>query len=306
MKKILFIILSSVLWIGCYDEDPLTPTTEPEPNFLLPQGSHDFDKDIVNWNDRCGFYILYKFQPQDIYWNLTQLDETSWDSLSNKWVQSKFKAVPAKEEYVGQLLDFVETEFLNFYPDSALQKLMPLKLLFCSELWEPDGTTPSVMDCYTGIDYIAVNHGDESIVEMDVDDRIAFKQNLHTIFLERITDYEKITIPEEFKSISIYGENVDKNNMYDMGFLQPDGYFKIDVKEDWKSFLKAIITTPYDDLIAEPATWAWEYSIGILSDTKDRTHKIRDKYTIVIRYFNETFGIDLQKIGDSFKVENQE
>lgn len=134
MKKILFIILSSILWIGCYDEDPLTPTTEPEPYFLLPQGDHDFDRNIVNWNDRCGFYILYKFQPQDIYWNLTQWEETSWDSLSNKWLQNKFKAVPAKEECVGQLLNFVETEFLNFYPDSALQKLMPLKLLLCSEL----------------------------------------------------------------------------------------------------------------------------------------------------------------------------
>ena len=47
MKKILFIILSLILWIGCYDEDPLTPTTEPEPYFLLPQGDHDFDRNIV-------------------------------------------------------------------------------------------------------------------------------------------------------------------------------------------------------------------------------------------------------------------
>ncbi|MBS7155489.1 MAG: hypothetical protein KH112_07770 [Sanguibacteroides justesenii] len=306
MKKILFIILSLILWIGCYDEDPLTPTTEPEPYFLLPQGDHDFDRNIVNWNDRCGFYILYRFQPQDIYWNLTQWDETSWDSLSNKWLQNKFKAEPAKEEYVDQLLNFVETEFLNFYPDSALQILMPLKLLFCSELWEPYGTTPSVMDCYTGIDFIAINHGNESIMDMDADDRVAFKQNLHITFLERITDYEKISIPAEFKSISTYGENVDNTNMYDMGFLQPDGWTKIDAKKDWKSFLTAIVTTPYDDLTAEPAAWAWKYSMGILSDTKDRTHKIRDKYVVVIRYFKETFGIDLQKIGDSFKVKNQE
>lgn len=162
------------------------------------------------------------------------------------------------------------------------------------------------MDCYTGIDFIAINHGDESIMEMDADDRDAFKQNLHITFLERITDYEKITIPAEFKSISTYGESVDKNNMYDMGFLQPDGRTKINVKEDWKSFLTAIVTTPYDDLIAEPAAWAWGYSMGILSDTKDRTHKIRDKYAIVIRYFKETYGVDIQKIGDSFKVEDQE
>ena len=79
---------------------------------------------------------------------------------------------------------------------------MPLKLLFCSELWEPYGTTPSVMDCYTGIDFIAINHGNESIMDMDADDRVAFKQNLHITFLERITDYEKISIPAEFKSIS--------------------------------------------------------------------------------------------------------
>ena len=68
---------------------------------------------------------------------------------------------------------------------------------------------------YTHLDVYkrqAINHGNESIMDMDADDRVAFKQNLHITFLERITDYEKISIPAEFKSISTYGENVDNTN----------------------------------------------------------------------------------------------
>ena len=63
MKKhsILFVILSLILCAGCYNEAPLTPTTEPEPGYVLPNNGLVCDLEIAEYYKRCGFYILYDF-----------------------------------------------------------------------------------------------------------------------------------------------------------------------------------------------------------------------------------------------------
>ncbi len=72
MKRygLFFIVLLVWLWAGCDDSEHLTPTEGMEPGYTLPQGDHDYDKKIVDWFDRCGFYILYKFTPRDVYFNM--------------------------------------------------------------------------------------------------------------------------------------------------------------------------------------------------------------------------------------------
>lgn len=66
--KWIFIVLGLMVWIGCNDASKtLTPTSEPEFWYSVPQGKHDYDARIVDWHDKCGFFILYKFEPKDVY-----------------------------------------------------------------------------------------------------------------------------------------------------------------------------------------------------------------------------------------------
>ena len=60
MKYILIIIVGLFLWSSCDDDETLVATTDPEFCYTLPQGDHDYDDKIVEWNKRCGFYFLYK------------------------------------------------------------------------------------------------------------------------------------------------------------------------------------------------------------------------------------------------------
>ena len=46
----LFILVGCLL--ACNDEDSLTPTETPEFGYSVPQGNHENDNRIVDWNKR--------------------------------------------------------------------------------------------------------------------------------------------------------------------------------------------------------------------------------------------------------------
>ena len=72
MKYMISIILGLVFWMGCSDDENLSPSDVPEYEITLPQGEHEYDDRIVNWFDRTGVYLLYKFNPADAYFNVDQ------------------------------------------------------------------------------------------------------------------------------------------------------------------------------------------------------------------------------------------
>lgn len=66
MKKIMLYIGLSVFIYGMIacDDVNLIPTTRPEFGYSVPQGEHDYDDRIVDWKNRCNFFILYEYQPR--------------------------------------------------------------------------------------------------------------------------------------------------------------------------------------------------------------------------------------------------
>ena len=276
--KILFIAFVALFVASCYNEDALTPTIEPEPEYLLPQGNHDYDARIVDWNRRCGFYVLYQFNPQDVYWNLTAWEGISWNEANQSWNQSTFKALPAEEAYAGKQLDLLEEEFLNCYPDSVLRQWMPLKLLLCSVLWKPNRKDSVDMPCRGGFDYIAVNYGNSTIGDLKSAEIDAFRSNLHATFLKKAIDSKK-------------------------GFLKAYNMFTTTIQSDWADYVTAIVSnnTEYLESFSRwdmmSSDW-WTSSKGILNENKDGNGLVRKKYDIVIKHFKEVYGVDLQNIGD--------
>lgn len=72
MKYVLWIFFIGTFgWMGCNDDnETLAPSDVAEYELVIPQGNHDYDARIVDWFERTGIYILYKFEPVDVYFRL--------------------------------------------------------------------------------------------------------------------------------------------------------------------------------------------------------------------------------------------
>lgn len=288
--------------VGCYEEEPLTPTEGLEFRYTVPQGNHDYDAKIVDWYEKNGFYILYKFDPKDVYFNVTLWTGPMYDSLHGDWKGSIAAAV-AEEEYVGKQLKFVEDIFLNFYSDTVLNTWMPMKLLLCSQLKTPKNMKS--IEMASGLDFLAINYGSPEIEDLLADETriLDFKNALHYLFFLRLKEQEKLIAPKEFEKISEYGKSVNQKNMFSLGFLTTASEMKSPT--DFLYYIQTITSYSYDELIAE--TEAGDYTmIGILNPKKDVNGLIRKKYDALIHYFQNTLHMDLQAIGNYMKQQAAE
>lgn len=296
-NTILFlVIMGSCMLTACNDEDKLTPTERPEFGYAVPQGDHDYDKKIVDWYNRCNFFILYDFLPRDIYWSVNgwleareREDETAFTWFDG-WLSQ-----PANEQYVGQQLELVEDQFLRFYPDSVLKRCMPLKILLCGELGYMRNTgLYNKEDVFSGYDHLAVNWGNESILNITADSVTLFKNNVNYAFLTRLRSNGKMVDAALFYNISDYSVAPTFANRYERGFLAAN----MTAQNDWNSFLQAVLSTPYSELTAAYPTTD-RTNKGILNAAKDVNGLIRRKYDIMTSHYKETYGIDIQAIGNA-------
>lgn len=83
-------------------------------------------------------------------------------------------------------------------------------------------------------------------------------------------------------------------NMYERGFIKSG----TKQEDDVEIYIRAIIQTPYEELIAEPADDKDYSNRGILNAKKDVNGYIRKKYNVLVNKFKENYGIDLQAIGN--------
>lgn len=98
MKYWIYILALVCLGISCGDDsENLQPSEQLEYHLTLPQGDHDYDQRIVEWYDSCGFYILYKFNPADVYFN-----------VDNDWAELYTDTYVNKQEF--PLGDFARVE----------------------------------------------------------------------------------------------------------------------------------------------------------------------------------------------------
>lgn len=295
--RLIFIVLSLIFLIGCYEEDPLTSSEGVELKYTVPQGDHDYDAKIVDWYEKDGFYILYKFEPKDIYFNVSTWTGSIYDSLREK-PGNGIMSVVAEEEYVGQQLQLVEEVFLNFYSDTVLRTWLPMKILLCSELT----SNQKRIDMSVGFDNIAVNYGSQEIEGLLADDakKIKFKNDLHTLFIERLIVQKKLVAVKEFEELSVYGKVVKQENMYPLGFIVGSANSIQTVESDLGNYIRAVFTYSYDELTAEPGDKDYTMK-GILHPKKDVNGLIRKKYDILTGYFKDTLHMDLQVIGNYMK-----
>lgn len=82
--------------------------------------------------------------------------------------------------------------------------------------------------------------------------------------------------------------------MYARGFIASG----TKAEDDWETYVKVIISTPYEKLIAETGDKDYTNK-GILNPIKDKNGLIQKKYDIVVNHWKSEYNIDLQAIGNA-------
>ena len=291
MKKYCLLwILGLSLFAGCYDEDDVVPREGGEMAYILPQGEHDYDDEIVAYHEKYGFYPLYIFESRELYWN------------NSEWVgaidQAGLIGEDADTNYVRKQWEMCKSLFFQNYPDELLEKL-PLKFLMCSELNNRQYNKRTReydtvgIHAYSGYDYLAVNYGGQTIDTLSRRQKMYFQQELNTLFLQREFGNGTFEIPEEFSEVCDYKYvyfSPSSEAYFQAGFVSATPLVNNNIPEsiqnDFEDFLE-LVATPLELLEGEPQPIGDYYSDyyvnmdGVLNKKCDTSGKIREKYEIL-------------------------
>lgn len=305
---IITVVLFLMLW-GCDDTDKIEVREEGEQFFVLPQGNHDFDKTIVEWFDKYGFYTLYQWEDKDLYWNYS-----SWLNAGRK-SDLDFWAFPADENYVSAQLSLIKTTLIDLYPEKLL-KYMPLKLILCSTVWVPVNKTvydpaegwvtrtdSSQIATYRGYDCLAVTGGREETLSNKL--KRELQRGIGVALLERFANTAQVVVPEEFAEISDYTPEWydDPDYMFAEGFLSKwtvGGSYSLAEarKYDFVTYIMLVAYAleeleSYPDYSKESANIpSW---IGALHEYRDVNGLVRKKYEIAVNYL-KACGVDVEQL----------
>lgn len=314
MRYIYFVILGFVLMTACSEEEVIIPTTEPEFRYSLPQGDHDYDSRIVDWFERCGFYILYKFEPKDVYFNLGYgwqgpLLDTIVDQYGNQEFTAKGYSVEMPNEaYVEEQLTWIEEMFLNHYSDEVLRNCMPMKVILGKNVFSYFSATFKMNYDYVTYIFneIIFSYGDESIQTLSNSKKNDIKIDVNDWFLtqrmiDHLPDLDAFYASVDYDRVLTSSSRTERATL---GYLSSSTSSSIDEMQgyDREAYLEMIISYSYDYLTQEPTDGAftgYNYA-GILHPKKDVSGLIRARYDLIVNAYKE-HGVDLQAIGNLYQ-----
>jgi hypothetical protein len=321
MKKIT--ILAMLFWLatGCYKEETLTRSAGPEnvySEYTLPQGNHPYDTYIREFFDTYGTLILYKYEDQDIYWNRDRsIGPFRWDAGNPTLSTQGYYYSLADEEYIDEQLELIRDKFFkHFSRQEVLKKLLPIKIFladtFGTQALTWSGNTPTgkgafyATSAYLGIDYMLFTWGGPRIATMTAAQKNTYKYEVFNAFFTKMTALNKLVPPAAFSATTDYSNAWPPAASKPGLGIMPNQNGSLTSTTDWNAYVTVILRTPYDQLIAQPTLSGTGLPstsdfTGYLHPDIDVNGKLREKYEIILAYFTETFGIDLQGIGNDLE-----
>ena len=312
------LILSCCLVASCYREEQPTRSAEPEnvySEYSLPQGSHPYDAEILSLFERYNTVILYKYQAHDIYWNEDRsIGAFRWDSENPANSSQGYYYTPADEAYIGELLELIKTKFFNhFSRQEVLREMLPKKIFLADTFgiryltWS--GSIPSglgmfyALPVYMGVDYMLFSLGGQRLNALTAAEKNTYKFEAFDKFFAKLAALGKLTPPAAFSASTDYSNAWPPAASKGALGVMPNQNGQLTPASDWNAYVSVVLRTPYDVLLAQPtlsATGAPSTSdfTGYLHPDIDVNGKIREKYEILLAYFQDAFGVDLQGIGN--------
>ncbi len=289
-----------ILLEGCTKKEArLIPSDINEYGYKIPQGNNSYDQRIVDYYNRYGVYMLYKFTSRDAYWSITK-----WDST--------YRLVPADSAFVDNQLTLLDTTFFRYYADTTLRKYLPVKFLLCKSI--RNNGLGAELDTYfsgagnaSGFVYetFIANWGSSRILNIRgvKDSTVIFRGNINYGFLRLLDLKNKIGKSDAFNAAADYTTpiiNTTQAQRFKRGFLSTfSSTTPPSLQSDWYNFIQAIVQNPYSYLTNAAGMTANNTTYqGILTPVKDSSGLIRRKYDAMINFYLNNYNIDLQRIGD--------
>lgn len=299
-----------VLLQACKKEAALVASNQNF-GYTVPQGNHTYDKTIVDIYNKYGVNLLYKFTDKDTYWTPTGwknsiLSPTTPNSWSTGYLVTQADTTSA--DYITRQLGIVNKLWFGFYSDKFLKQFLPVKIMLCNTVdsvyskvvsFSPTITYARV-DTYVGAwfnyDNLCVAYGNASAATLVQKDSIAFAKKVNLIFMQSINTRNLSAPTTDFTAITNYGVTYTSTaTAYTAGIIAP--YSTASPQLDWSQYMQAMVTCTEATLNKSQANTISSFT-GILNATKDTNGKIRQRYNIVRNYFINTYGVDLQAIGN--------
>ncbi|MDY4044187.1 MAG: hypothetical protein SOY65_10360 [Marinifilaceae bacterium] len=289
MKITVLRALLMLLLLACSEDKELGNIPDLELDYVLPQGGSPADDRIVEYYNKYGSYILYKFTERDFEW--TQIANST---LSGTYIYSA-----ADPNYVGNMLDLLEEIWFGFYPDDFLRKTIPYKVFLTATLdWMAFGF-PISRYSRSGENQIAIGYCSDTLTKFSSTTKLEFKIWLQRELWLGWLNTGLIQIPDAFYLVSDYGSaaSVDDpsspNYARARGFVA-DGYGyewctftdwttgKLRMTDDSAAFIGGMVTRTSEE-------WAADLEFPL----------VKEKYDILRNYIQDAYGFDIQSIGNA-------
>ncbi|WAC41045.1 hypothetical protein [Pedobacter sp. SL55] len=206
MKIYLNILLALLALVGtssCKKEKEVLQPSDIDVTYNVPQGSNAFDQTIVNYYEKYGSYLLYKFNERDAYWTPTGWKKPVVSAAGNWSVGADL--IAAEESAIPAQLDLLDKSLFILYPQSFLKQFLPVKILLCSKVdsiytayvFNPTYTaTKGVkkIPAYYNYDNISVNYGDATINQMTNAEKLAFLARVNQVFSKVSTNVRLLSL----------------------------------------------------------------------------------------------------------------
>lgn len=320
MKRI-YLYLMMVMGItitSCgYDEETLTPSGKDD-GYIIAKGDADYDQTINEFYKKYSSCLLYQWTEKDVYWT-----PSGWMNgvlgTQDEGGKSGFVVYPPENDHISNQLHILDRLWFRFYSTKALQKLLPYKIMLCSNVQETEISwifVPTFSMTYTGkdvsahynYDNIAVSFASNKADNLSNSDSLRICTDFNSVFLKSMSGRKMISIPQKFSEGIDYtnaGYLSNNSDFFAQGIFPDTKSYAPDADKDWTAILTMMISYPESFLTQEPQSsleeWVHsgdEFYDGILNPAKDSKGLIKKRYDIARQYFIDNFDTDLQAIGN--------
>ncbi|MBC9932830.1 hypothetical protein [Chitinophaga qingshengii] len=271
MKIYHVLLAAGIACTACNKSAKLEPSPQ-KPFYTLPQGNHSYDDTIVAFHKKYDTYILYKFSQDDYAYDYT-----------NKRADTAYEANPA---YIGASIRFFYDQLLNIYPEKFVQATMPLKIFLASGIGAKGIMNPRGFTATRSM--LAIGWANDALPGKTPAEIKRMRGQLHRYYIERAFRANIVAIPNAFIALtpSKSYEGITPSERLNNAI--------VDTEEGTMSLTKDFLG--YIEMITGKTKA--ELDATLLSPVVDRTGLIKQKYEIVLTYFRNDFGIDLQSVGE--------
>lgn len=301
------IVLCTILSLtACKKKEGLLVPSDSENIYSLPQGTAAFDQTILDYYNKYGTYILYKFTEKDAYWT-----PTGWKkpvmAASGAW-STGAEVNQSDVAYIPAQLALMQSKWFGFYTDKFLKKFLPTKILLCSKVDSISSTAvfpapvtyiknAKKVAAFYNYDNIQINYGDATINTMTIAEQRQFLYKANLIFIQSMIARGQTTPTTEFATSADYVTAMTTYaQSYGKGIIVP--YNAASAQLDWNAYMTAMVS--YSTVQLNTSTVITDATlIGILNATKDTNGQIKKRYNIVRNYYINEYGVDLQLIGNA-------